>query len=244
MNLIAHRGASAEAPENTLAALRVAWDCGADGVEIDLRLTRDGEVVVIHDPLWVRTTGHPGVVADTACEDVANLDAGAWFGEAFRGEPVPRFGDVLKALPPGKILLAEVKTGDDIIEPLKPLVRKAQRRELDLRFLSFDPAVAAALKRSFPELSTLLNVEPDAQKGLSPKRRQELIKNVQGWAIDGVSLGFTGEATVEMVRCAREADLETAVWVIDDPVHVAALEVAGVDNLMTNDPRRMRSAVR
>ncbi len=87
--VMGHRGAAAQAPENTLAGLRRAAELGARWVEFDVRLTGDGVPVLFHDDLLKRTTGAAGAMATTDYDSVARLDAGAWFGAAFAGEPVP-----------------------------------------------------------------------------------------------------------------------------------------------------------
>src|ERR1700731_2043021 len=91
----AHRGHSTGAPENTLAALDAAWRAGATVAEIDVRMTRDGELVLLHDPTLDRTTSGHGPVSAHTLAELAELDAGAWFGPAFAGEPIPRLDQVL-----------------------------------------------------------------------------------------------------------------------------------------------------
>src|SRR5512147_2630414 len=97
--ILAHRGASAEAPENTLAAFRLAMAQGADGVELDVHRCASGEVVVIHDEDARRTAGAPLRVAEAPLQALRALDAGGWKGEQFRGERIPLLAEVLEALP-------------------------------------------------------------------------------------------------------------------------------------------------
>src|SRR4051794_20206839 len=102
MQIIAHRGASHDAPENTLAAVRLAWAQHADAVEIDVHLTRDGRLAVIHDPDTQRTAGIPQLVTETTLADLQRLDAGAWKGASFAGEKIPALEDVFALVPAGK----------------------------------------------------------------------------------------------------------------------------------------------
>lgn len=92
----AHRGYSSRAPENTLAAFRLAAEAGAEGLELDVHRTKDGEVVVIHDETVKRTTGVKGRVKDLTLEEIRRLDAGSWFDKSFAGEPIPTLSEVLE----------------------------------------------------------------------------------------------------------------------------------------------------
>ena len=92
--MIGHRGAPYTAPENTLLSFRNAIDAGADGIEFDIRLTADDRLVVMHDANVDRCTDGTGPVAEHSLDDLRRLDAGGWFGSAFRGERVPAFTEV------------------------------------------------------------------------------------------------------------------------------------------------------
>lgn len=102
MLLIGHRGASHEAPENTLTAFELAWEEGADGIEADFRLTRDGQIVCMHDENTRRTTGISLTVADSLLDDLRRLDVGRWRGLAWAGTRIPTLSEVLAILPAGK----------------------------------------------------------------------------------------------------------------------------------------------
>ena len=108
--VVAHRGASARAPENTLPALDWAVRLGADGVEVDVQRTADGVLVLVHDDDWQRTTGYAGSVAATPWECVRRLDAGSWFGVEHAGTAPPRLEKVLQAMPPHLLLNLELKS--------------------------------------------------------------------------------------------------------------------------------------
>lgn len=109
--IVAHRGASAYAPENTLEAFEEACALGADVIELDAHLTRDGEVVVMHDELADRTTDGQGDIASKTSTEIRALDAGAWFGEQFRGIRVPLLSEVLERFAPRALIDIELKAG-------------------------------------------------------------------------------------------------------------------------------------
>lgn len=107
--VIGHRGASAVAPENTMAAFQTALDMGADGVELDCQLTKDGHLVVIHDPTLKRTTGCDGLVKDYTLSQLRHLDAGAWFNPRFAGKRIPTLEDVLALARDRLLVNVEIK---------------------------------------------------------------------------------------------------------------------------------------
>lgn len=109
--VVAHRGASARAPENTLAAFNLALEMGAKHVELDIRATGDGRVVVLHDPTLDRTTSGSGPVSETDWSEVRKLDAGAWFGAEFAGERVPSLDEALQLCQGKARLHIEIKDG-------------------------------------------------------------------------------------------------------------------------------------
>ena len=107
--IIAHRGASFDAPENTLAAIRQAWSAGIKAVEVDVHLTKDNEVAVIHDASTKRTTSVNSLVIDQTMHDLKQLDAGSWKDESWVGEQIPRLTEVLATIPEGGKLIIEIK---------------------------------------------------------------------------------------------------------------------------------------
>src|SRR5690606_14502784 len=104
-----HRGSSLEAPENTVASFMLAWKQGADAVEIDVHLSKDNRLMVIHDSNTKRTTGEDYVVKETHSDVLRKLDAGSFKGEKYRGEKIPFLEEIIDLLPPGKKLIVELK---------------------------------------------------------------------------------------------------------------------------------------
>lgn len=160
IRIAGHRGHSAGAPENTIAAFRKAREFGGRGVtcETDLALTSDGEFVLIHDETVDRTSDGHGLVRDMSYADLAKLDAGRWFGEAFAGERVPRLTDALQlARELGIIYQLELKIydRDNVILPkLRALIDELGCADL-LQFSSFDFVQLRALKKAIPEVPTV-----------------------------------------------------------------------------------------
>lgn len=154
--LIAHRGASLVAPENTLAAFRAALHGGARAVELDVHPTRDGELVVMHDDRVDRTTDGSGALRDLTLAEVRGLDAGSWFSPAYRGEPVPTLAEVLELTRGRAETFIEVKANAPGMRE-KLLTTIAGRR--DVRVISFDQQFLAGLPPGVPT-GVLLEPKP------------------------------------------------------------------------------------
>lgn len=160
MRIAGHRGHSAGAPENTLAAFTKAHELGGQGVtcETDLSLTSDGEFVLIHDATVDRTTDGNGLVRNMTYSEIAKLDAGAWFGQEFAGERVPRFRDALQlARERGIIYQVELKIYDrdhEIFPKLSQLIDELGCADL-LQFSSFDFVQLRAIKKAIPDVPTV-----------------------------------------------------------------------------------------
>ena len=119
MEIIAHRGASHDAPENTLAAIRLAWQQEADAVEVDVQLSKDGKLVVIHDDNTKRSGRFARKVNAQTLDELRKLDVGRWKGKRWAGEKIPTLAAVLATVPDGKRLFVEFKCGPDGIPEFK-----------------------------------------------------------------------------------------------------------------------------
>lgn len=118
VEIIAHRGASHNAPENTVAAIKLAWQQDADGSEFDIWLTKDGKIAVLHDKDTKRTTGVTKLVHQTTLAELRSLDAGKWKAPQFAGEKIPTLEEMLATIPPQKQVFIEVKCGPEIVPVL------------------------------------------------------------------------------------------------------------------------------
>lgn len=158
VGIIAHRGAAALAPENTLAAMGVAFEQGVEFVEADLHLTADGVPVLMHDPTLDRTTSGSGEVSARSLAEVQTLDAGSWFDPAFAGEPVPTLEQFLDALEPSSArALVELK-GEWPVERLRETAELLRARGMVNRVAlqSFEPEILAGLAEEAPEFARVL----------------------------------------------------------------------------------------
>src|SRR3954471_8107407 len=136
--IVAHRGASFDAPENTLAAYRLAWEQGADGAEGDYYLTTDQRIVCIHDPTTRRTGDRDLDVAKSTFDELRKVDVGSWKNAKYKGEQIPTIDEVLAIVPPGKLYFIEVKCGPEILPGIEAAIAKSGVKTEQLRIISFN----------------------------------------------------------------------------------------------------------
>jgi len=236
MWLWAHRGASADAPENTLAAFREAVEQGADGVELDVQRCASGEVVVCHDPQLDRLAGLPWEVLHTPWWKLRRADVGTKLG--FSPERIPLLEEVLELLP--KHLLVNVELKCDTVEDhgltqaAVDVVRRL-RAEDRVVFSSFNALCLWRLGAIAPELRRGYLVDPDRSFTVHGRVIAPLVSNhaVHPWR---------EQVTPARMRLWKTAGLRVNVWTVDDPVEAARLRALGVDALITNQPGRLRAA--
>ena len=250
VELVAHRGESHDAPENTLAAIKLGWERGADAVEFDVHLTADGQLISIHDPDTGRVTGGRAkfkVVEHTA-EALRKLDVGSWKHPKFAGERMPLLGEVLATLPadPGKRLFIEVKVGPEAAEPLATAIKAAGRPPEQTAVISFNLETCRSVKQRLPTLKVyyLSGFKQDERSGEVKPTVGELIRAAKHAKLDGLDVSFKGPIDAAFVRQVHEAGLEMHVWTVDDPAVARRMVEAGVDGITTNRAAWMRGQLR
>jgi glycerophosphoryl diester phosphodiesterase len=151
--VIGHRGAAGEAPENTLGSFALAFKQEAEGIELDVHLTKDGKIAVCHDPTLDRTTNGSGLICEKSWSEIELLDAGSWFSEAYAGERIPLLSEVFELVPKGMLINVEVKNAYEgrMEKALLAFLREVKRFE-DVVVSSFDHKVIQRLKRAEPAL--------------------------------------------------------------------------------------------
>ncbi|NMB77014.1 MAG: glycerophosphodiester phosphodiesterase [Myxococcales bacterium] len=239
MDIIGHRGASKDYPENTVRSVREAFAQMADGVEVDVHMTRDGEIVVIHDPDTLRTTGKKLLVKESALEAIRALDAGVWKDPKFAGERIPLLAEILDVVPAAKTLIVEVKCGVEILPALERILaaRGAGRK---IVLFGFDLSVVREAKRRLPALPVLwLHKGEKKAPGQPAAYPAEVLRLAQEAGLDGVGLHFDG-VSASLVTEARKRGLRVFVWTVDEVAEARRLLGLGVDALITNRPGEMR----
>src|SRR3954447_14041446 len=177
VEIVGHRGASYDAPENTVAAIKLAWEQKADGSEFDIYLTKDGQIAVIHDKDTKRTAGGVNkVVAESTLAELRALDVGKWKGEKFAGEKIPTLAEMLATVPPGKRVFVEVKCGPEIVPELGRVLKAAGLRPEQTPVISFNAAVIAAVKKARPDVPAYWLVSLGGKKAKPPTAEDLIAK--------------------------------------------------------------------
>ncbi|MEQ8820131.1 MAG: glycerophosphodiester phosphodiesterase [Sumerlaeia bacterium] len=238
--IVAHRGASHDAPENTLAAVRLAWQQNADAAEVDITLTADNRIVCFHDTELKRTTGAPGTIAGATLAELRELEAGAWKNPLFAGEPIPLLKHVLSTVPEGKRLYIEIKTGAEITDRLVQVVRQSGKKPEQITFISFQADACRAIKRALPDHRVLfLHGFKEDENGVLQPPIAELIEEALALGVDGLDLSHKGPLTPEAVQAIHDAGLGLAVYTVNDPFRAHELAALGVDAITTDRPEEM-----
>jgi len=243
VEVIAHRGASYDAPENTVAALKLGFEQDADAGELDLHLSRDGKLVVIHDPDTKRTAGVDKKVVEQTFDELRRLDVGKfeqWAGKGFSAK-VPTLDECLALVPPGKKMFIEIKCKEEALPPLEASLRKSKLKPEQAVIITFHHEVAAAAKKRFPNLKVywLHSYNKDKETGQYPDL-DELIRRAKEAGVDGLNLNHNFPLDAANVRKIKAAGLGCYTWTVDDPVKARQLAEAGVDGITTNRPAFIR----
>lgn len=230
--VFAHRGASAHAPENTLASFALAIEHNADAIEFDVKLTSDGHVIVIHDPTLDRTTGTSGRVSRTPLNEIKARDAGSWFSERYRGEKIPTLDEVLASF--GKKILMNIELTnydtpfDQLVPKVIDLVKKHNLQEWTL-FSSFFP-------HNLMRASSLLSEVPRGQLSLAGSAGT--LQRLWGRMISAqAEHPYFSDATESFVADAHKRTRRVHVWTVNDPAEMKRLHSIGADGIFTDDPK-------
>lgn len=249
--ILGHRGASAVAPENTLAAFSRAILDGAEGIEFDVRLSRDGTPMVIHDAGLRRTATIESLVCELSCEELQKIDVGSWFATAsvgtsprtsYSGERLPTLTQVLNLFSENNgLLYIEMKsdTGHGA-ELAASVIGRIHETNFASRVVveSFDLPAIAEIKRIDSGVRTAALFEPKLSRPISSIRPLKMLDLARQVGADEIALHYT-LASPQVVEKAREYGLETVVWTVDEPQWIARARSLGIKALISNDPAMM-----
>lgn len=236
MEIIAHRGSSHLAPENTLAAFKLGWR-ETTTCELDIHSTLDGKLLVIHDASTKRTTGTDFAVAKHPLSELQQLDAGSWKGPRWKGEKLPSLEEVIAAMPARKRLLIEMKTGSEIIPELRRVIR-ASGKEKQLLLQSFSHPVCVEARKAFPNIPVYLLVA-SKQDMLTRAWRSTVDRGIlraKAVGLDGINVNDTLLVDATAVQKIHTVGLKVHVWTIDKINDAKKLVNMGVDGIITNRP--------
>lgn len=229
---IAHRGESSLAPENTLAAFKLAWEHNADGAELDIHLSKDHRIMVIHDANTKRTTGKDFEIKSLKSTYLRKLDAGSLKDSAFRNEKIPFLEEVIKTIPPGKKLFVEIKCSAEILPWLKKLIQKCDKKDR-LVFIGFDWQTIVDAKHVFPENRCYWLCS-------NKKELLERMDKATSEGLNGLDL-YSPIIDEDLMNKARQMKLDVLAWTVDDSKEAKRLIDLGVKGITTNRTSWLKS---
>jgi glycerophosphoryl diester phosphodiesterase len=241
VEIIAHRGASHDAPENTIAALKLGWEQNADGNEFDVYLSSDRKIVLLHDKTTKRTAGVDLPVVKQTLEDLRKLDAGSWKAASFAGEKIPTMAEALAVIPKGKRVFIEIKCGPEILPELKKEIAASGKSAAQLVIIAFNYDVVTQAKKLMPELQVywLSSADADKKTGEVPKI-EKLIEKAKAAGLDGLNLNYKFPIDAKFVQQVKSAGLKLYTWTVNDAAVAKQLVAAGVDGITTDRPAWLR----
>jgi glycerophosphoryl diester phosphodiesterase len=244
--IIGHRGSSAVAPENTLAAFSRALEDGADGIEFDVRLSRDGVPVVIHDATLKRTANLDRLVADLDASELQRCDVSSWFGpvkhEKTAVETVPRLAQVFELFQQTNALLClEMKSESaDATALVRAVVSEIHKARIAERVVvsSFELAAVALVKKVDPGIRTAALFEPKLSRPISTIRRLKMVDLAIEHGANELALHYS-LCSARVVQKAAQLGLPVVVWTVDDVKWIKRGQRLGLKALITNNPAMM-----
>ena len=244
--IVAHRGASYDAPENTLSAFRLAWEQQADAIEGDFFLTKDEQIVCIHDSKTKRTSGVDQDVATSTLAELRQLDVGRWKDARWAGERIPTLAEVLAIVPDGKKIYIEIKCGPEILPHLPLVLKQSGLKPEQMIIISFNDQVIAETVRLLPELKSYWLAgfrQNDATKLYEPTVDAvlETLGRTKAHGLDvQANRAVVDRAFVDRLRSQK---LEFHTWTVNTPEDAKHFRELGVDSLTTDRPGYLREAL-
>ncbi|PHQ33263.1 glycerophosphodiester phosphodiesterase [Rhodopirellula bahusiensis] len=248
--IVAHRGASHSAPENTLSAFNLAWEENADAIEGDFYLSSDGEIVCLHDKTTARTApGSPSLkVSEASFAQLRKLDVGTWKNERYAGESIPTLKEVMATVPDGKGIFIEIKCGPEILPTLKKQLEECSLKPEQITIICFNAEVVRQARQTMPyEVNWLSSYKKQLTGGWKPSvssvTDQLKSTNATGFGTQ-VKAGLVGSVLNEaFCDAVRGTGCGMHGWTIDDAAVAKQLVELGFVSITTNRPAYIRDAL-
>ena len=239
--IVAHRGASAEAPENTLPAFELAWEHGADAIEGDFHLTADNAVVCVHDKTTGRIADVNLEVGSTPYARLKQLDVGAWKDPKWTGMIIPTLAEVIDTLPQdqGRLFL-EIKDSQRIVQPLADIINHVHLPPHRFAILCFDETIISACKKAMPDVEAHWLV---SSKTYQKTGTAGLIKKLKEMGADGVDIQASRQITPELGLALRENGLQFHCWTVNDLPLAQHMVAMGAESITTDKPEFLRKSL-
>jgi len=240
--IIAHRGESYDAPENTLASINLAWKRDADAVEVDVQLTNDEKIVVIHDKTTLRTGGKYKRIASNNYDELLKIDVGKIKDTKWRNERIPLLGKVIDSIPKNKILFVEIKSDERIIKQLQNLIEQKNISLAQIKFIGFNIITMKLLKETFPEIGAYWIIEGKDYK--SKENLKENIRRCKSAKLDGLDVQARKYLNKDVIDSVKYSGLSIYTWTVDDQERAKQLYLEGIDGITTNRPGWLKNKLK
>lgn len=237
--VICHRGLSAVAPENTLAAYRMVIDAGYEFAECDVHVSADGVPVVFHDHDLARLAGIPTPIAQFKVEQLKSLDVGAWKSAEFAGERIPTLAELLAAVK-GKLRLAVELKVRSIEQRVIEVIQRSGIPPADMLILAWEADIITRLSKLAPELPTALLFKKVPQSDEGQRDAVEMAAAAGAWGV----APRRSAAKEALIAAAHERELAVLVWTVNDAGSAQRLAALGVDGLISDAPDVVQEAIR
>lgn len=234
--IVAHRGASRQAPQNTLPAFKLAWERGADAIEGDFHLTRDEHIVCIHDENTKRVSDKNLVIKESTLDQLRELDVGAYHDKHYRGTVIPTIAEVFSTIPDTKKIYIEIKCGAEIISKLLGEIKRSGLKREQIVVISFNTKVIQALKIEAPRFKALWlsELEKDSSGKITPSL-ETVLDTLKQTKADGFSSN-KDIISEPFIRSIMENGYEYHVWTVDDLKTAKRFKKWGAMSITTNIP--------
>lgn len=238
--IVAHRGASCEAPENTMPAFTLAWEQGADAIEGDFHLTKDQHIVCIHDRNTERVSNVNVLVSTSTLAELRALDVGVLHGEGFKGVAIPTIAEVFSLIPDQKGIFIEVKCGVEIVPLLLEEIARAGLKDEQVMVISFNSDVLQKLKAQAPQYKvSWLCMFRMNEAGESEPSLEVVLETLARIKADGLSSDAKiPESVIERIK---EHGYEWHVWTVDDLETATRITTLGATSITSNKPGYIRT---
>ncbi len=242
VEIIAHRGASYLAPENTMASVMLGWEKGAD-VEVDVHLSKDNRIVVIHDSSTKRTGEIDLKVKEAASRELRKLDVGRFKSEEYAGEQIPFLADIIETIPPGRKLYVEIKCEKEVLPILHKLIIQSGKMS-QIVIIGFD-LETVTLSKELIDVPTywLKGTEKDKETEEWIPHDPQLVQIAKNKGLDGLDVHYAG-VTKDFMDAVKASAQKLYVWTVDEPEEAIRLVKLGVDGITTNRPAWLREQLR
>lgn len=231
---IAHRGESHDAPENTLASINLAWDRKVPAVEIDVRVSRDREAMVIHNATTGHMAGTDWRISRRTCADLRTLDFGLKRGPAWTGLTIPTLSEVLDTVPSGGRLLIEIKAGPEAVDPIRAALAASKIRPEQITLIAFKRSVLTRAAEAMPACDTAWITALKKNSGDTARLAARLAGLTRRAGFRAINLGVDANTDLAIIGDLKALGLSVFCWTVNDRRFARRLIRAGIDGITSD----------